>query len=76
MESHPQILNKADSYSFFDLISVYLKTFDHLNLKLLIFVGILHVLRFDFRKFRILNFNLCLHSLTLFQLFTTVVCSP
>ena len=33
----------ADSYGFFDLISVYLKTIDHLNLKLLIFVGILHV---------------------------------
>ena len=47
----------TDSYSFFDLISVYLKTNDHLNLKLLIFVDIqvLHVLRFDFQKFRILE---------------------
>ena len=34
-----KILNKADSYGFFDLISVYLKTIDLLNLKLLIFVG-------------------------------------
>ena len=32
-----------------------LKTIDHLNLKLLILVGILHVLRFDFQKFRILE---------------------
>ena len=28
---------------------------DHLNLKLLIFIGLLQVLRFDFQKFRILN---------------------
>ena len=35
---------------------------DHLNLKLLIFVGILQVLRYDFKKFRILeilNFHPC-----------------
>ena len=49
------MLNKADSNSFFDLFSVYIKTIDHLNLKLLIFVGILQVLRFDFKKFRILE---------------------
>ena len=45
-----KILNKADSYGFFDLISVYLKTIDHLNTKLLIYIGILQVLRFDFSK--------------------------
>ena len=39
--------------SFFDLFSVYLKTIDLLNLDLLIFVGILQVLRFDFKMFRI-----------------------
>ena len=36
------------------------KTIDHLNLKLLIFIGIVQVLRFDFQKFRnleILNFH-------------------
>ena len=36
---------EADSNSFFDLFSVYLMTIDHLNLKLLIFVAILQVLR-------------------------------
>ena len=30
-------------------------TIDHLNLKLLIFVDILQVLRFDFKKFKILE---------------------
>ena len=50
-----RILNEADSYGFFGLISVYLKTTDHLNLEVLIFVGILQVLRFDFQKFRILE---------------------
>ena len=45
-----EILNEADSNSFFDLFSVYLKTIDHLNLKLLIFVGILQVLRFDLKS--------------------------
>ena len=50
-----KILNYADFYGFFDFISVYLKTIDSLNLKLLIFVGILQVLRFDFQKFRILK---------------------
>ena len=33
-----KILNQADSNCFSDLFSVYLMTFDHLNLKLLIFV--------------------------------------
>ena len=57
-------MNLADYNSCFDLFSVYLKTIDHLNLKLLIFVGILQVLifvgilqvlRFNFKKFRILE---------------------
>ena len=61
-----KILNFADSYGFFDLISVYLKTIDHLNLKLLIFIGIGQVLRFDFQKFRILeisNFHACVRHI-------------
>ena len=57
-----KIWNLADSNRFSDLYSVYLQTIDHLNLKLLIFVGILHVFRFDFKKLRILeilNFHPC-----------------
>ena len=38
-----KILNLADSNSFIGLFSVYLKNFDCLNLKLLIFIGILQV---------------------------------
>ena len=60
-----KFLNSADSYGFFDLILLYLKTIDHLNFKLLIFIGILQVLRFDFQKFRILeilNFLTCILS--------------
>ena len=60
-----KILNYAASYGVFDLISVYLKTIDHLNLKLLIFIGILHVLRSEFQKFRImeiLNFHPCYYG--------------
>ena len=59
-----KIHNSADSYGFFDSISVYLKTIDHLNLKMLIFFGILQVLRFDFQMFRILeilNYHPCIH---------------
>ena len=55
-------LDSGFSYGFFDLISVYLKTVDHLNL----FIVILLVLRFDFQKFRILeilNFHPCTHML-------------
>ena len=55
-------MNLADSYSFFDLFSVYLKMIDCLNLKMLIFIGILYVLRYDFQNFRILeifNFHPC-----------------
>ena len=48
-------MNLADSYDFFGLISVYLKTIDHVSLKLLIFIGILQDLSFDFQKFRILE---------------------
>ena len=40
-------------HEVFDLISVYLKTIDHSNLKLLIFIGILQVLRVDFQKSKI-----------------------
>ena len=38
-------LNYADYTSFSDLFSVYLKTFDHLNVKLFTFV-VIHVLNF------------------------------
>ena len=48
-------LNLADSNGFFDLFSVYLKMTDCLNLKLLIYLGLLQVLRYDFKKFRILE---------------------
>ena len=63
------MLHSVDNNSFSDLVSVYLKTIEHLSLKLLIFVGIhtiLQVLRFDFKKFRILeilNFHPCKCSL-------------
>ena len=53
----PKILNLATSNDFLGLISVYLKTIDHLNLKLLIFADILQVLSFDFQKFRILEIS-------------------
>ena len=59
-----KFLNCADANRLFDLFSVYLKKIDHLNLKLLIFVGILQVLRFDFKKYRILeilNFHPCVN---------------
>ena len=59
-------LNSGDSSRLSDLYSVYLKTIDHLNLKLLIFVGILQVLRFNFKKFRILE-NLNFHPCDLTQ---------
>ena len=45
-----------------DLFSVHIYAMDHLNLKLLKFVGIQQVLRFEFQKFRIfeiLNFHSC-----------------
>ena len=57
------MLNKAAYNSFFDLFAVHLKTIDHLNLKLLCFIGMLQVLRFEFLKFRILeilNFHPCI----------------
>ena len=59
-----KIPNEADSYSFFDLFSFYRETNDHLNLKLLIFVGILQVLRYDFKKFRISKFLTFCHAKT------------
>ena len=37
------------------MASLILKTIDHLNVKLLIFLGKLQVLRFDFQKLRILE---------------------
>ena len=58
-----KILNIADSNSFFDLFAVYLKTIDHLNLKLLIFLGIVQVLRFDCKKIRILEMGMCIKGL-------------
>ena len=43
-------MNLVDSNSFFDLFSDYLKMIDRLDLKLLIFIGILQVLRYVFQK--------------------------
>ena len=65
------MLNMADSNSFFDLFSVFLETIDHLDLKLLIFIGILQVLRYVFQKVEDFgNFELSpmlshMHKLTL-----------
>ena len=59
------MLNSADSNSFFDLVSGYLKAFDHLTWNFYYFGGI-QVLNSDFLKFRILeilNFHSCkLHN--------------
>ena len=52
-----KILNLADSNSFFSLFSINLKAIDCLNLELLLFIGILQVLNYDFQKFRISNFH-------------------
>ena len=46
------MLNSADNNSFSDLVSVYLKVFDHL---ILYFGGIQQFLNSDFLKFRILE---------------------
>ena len=53
-----KIPNLAGSTSFFqiDLFSVYLNTIDHLNLKLLIFIGILQVLDMVFKSWGFLKF--------------------
>ena len=53
-ESQPQN-PKLGRFLWLLWFSVYLKTIYHLNLKLMIFVVILHVLKFDFQKFRILE---------------------
>ena len=57
------MLNSADYNSFSDYFLDYLKTINHLNLKLCILIGILQVLKFEFLKFRILeilNFHPCI----------------
>ena len=56
------MLNSEGNNSFSDLISVYLKVFDHLTWIFLYFGGIQQVLNSDFLKFRILeilNFYPC-----------------
>ena len=56
------MLNSVDNNSFSDLVSVYLKVFDHLALNFYYFGGIQQVLNSDFLKFRILeilNFHPC-----------------
>ena len=59
-----KMLNQADNNSFFwYIITVYLKTINHLNLKYDYLEGILQVLKFEFLKFRILeilNFHPCI----------------
>ena len=60
---------------FFYLISVYPKTIDHLNLKSLIFIGIVQVLRFDFQELRILeilNFHPCTDYMQIFKILASL----
>ena len=47
------MLNFADNNSFFDLVSFYLKVFDHLTWNFNYFGGAQQVLNSDFLKFRI-----------------------
>ena len=70
------MLNSAGNNSFFDLVSVYLKVFDHLTFNIfnilevyLLYTSkilkILKVLNSDFLKFRILeilNFHPCVYD--------------
>ena len=59
------MLNSADYYSFSDLVSVYLKVFDHLTWDFSCFGGIQQVLNSDLLKFKsleILNFHPCIQS--------------
>ena len=54
-----KMLNSAGNNGFSDLVSVYLKVFDHYTWNFLYFGGIQQVLNSDFLKFRILeNFEL------------------
>ena len=56
------MLNSADNNSFSDLVSVYLKVFDHFTWIFCYFEGIQQVLNSDFIKLRILkilNFHTC-----------------
>ena len=58
--------------SFF---SDYLNTFNHLNMKLFVFIGSLQVLKFEFLKFRILeilNFHPCMYHEKCFHQFIHV----
>ena len=60
------MLNSADSNSFYDLASVYLKAFDHLTWNFYYVEGIQQVLKFDFLNFRILeilNFHPCIFQI-------------
>ena len=50
------MMNSADSNSFFDFVSVYLKVFDHLTWNVYYFEGMQQVLNSNFLKFRILEF--------------------
>ena len=57
------MLNYADTDSFSDLVSVYLKVFDHYTWNFKYFEAIQQVLNSDFLKFRILewfNFHPCI----------------
>ena len=49
------MLNLADNISFPDIFTVNLKTIDHINIKIIVFVGQILVLRFKFPKFRTLE---------------------
>ena len=70
------MLNKEDHNSFYDLFSVCLRTFDHLNLKLLIFSG--HEASFKtgvskVQDLEILNFHPCNFSSSISEHYTTVL---
>ena len=57
------MLNSAGNNSFSDLVSVYLKVFDHLTWNFQYFESIHQVLNSDFLKLRILeilNFHPCI----------------
>ena len=49
------MLNFVDNSNFSDLVSVYLKVFDHFTCNFKYFGGIQQVLNSDFQKFRILE---------------------
>ena len=71
------MLNSADNNSFADLVSVYLKVFDHYTWKFKYFGGIQQVLNSDFLKFRILeilNLHQCISPHLYFYECVIIMC--